>query len=116
MIVDEWEKECPLLIAQRVIFGKWKLSILWFLSEHGTMRFGELLKVFDDSALTQKMLTQHLRELESDYLVSRKVYNEVPPKVEYSLTELGLSFMPVLKQMEEWGIHYMNHEVPTNNN
>lgn len=107
MIVDEWEKECPLLIAQRVIFGKWKLSILWFLANNEVMRFGELQKAFDDEVLTQKMLTQHLRALEEDQLVSRKVYPVVPPKVEYSLTELGRAFVPIINQMENWGKRYI---------
>lgn len=71
------------------------------------MRYSELKKAFDDSSLTQKMLTQHLRELEDDKLVSRKSYNQVPPRVEYSLTEMGTDFIPVLDLMEKWGEHYI---------
>lgn len=71
------------------------------------MRYSELKKAFDDSSLTQKMLTQHLRELEDDKLVSRKSYNQVPPQVEYSLTEMGTDFIPVLDLMEKWGEHYI---------
>lgn len=107
MIVNDWEKGCPLLLTQRIILGKWKLSIIWFLAHNEVMRFSELKRAFNDSALTQKMLTQHLRELEDDNLVFRKSYNEVPPRVEYSLAEMGKKFIPVMEMMEDWGKHYM---------
>ncbi|WP_459479052.1 winged helix-turn-helix transcriptional regulator [Clostridium saccharoperbutylacetonicum] len=107
MIVNDWEKGCPLLLTQRIILGKWKLSIIWFLAHNEVMRFSELKRAFNDSALTQKMLTQHLRELEDDNLVFRKSYNEVPPRVEYSLTEMGKKFIPVMEMMEDWGKDYM---------
>jgi DNA-binding HxlR family transcriptional regulator len=107
VIVNDWEKGCPLLLTQRIILGKWKLSIIWFLAHNEVMRFSELKRAFNDSALTQKMLTQHLRELEDDNLVFRKSYNEVPPRVEYSLTEMGKKFIPVMEMMEDWGKHYM---------
>lgn len=107
MIVNEWEKGCPLLLTQRIILGKWKLSIIWFLAKNKVMRYSELKRAFDDSSLTQKMLTQHLRELEQDNLVFRKSYNEVPPRVEYSLTEVGIAFIPILDNMEEWGKYYI---------
>lgn len=107
MNVNEWEKGCPLLLTQRIMLGKWKLSIIWFLARNEVMRFTELKKAFNDSALTQKMLTQHLKELETDNLLSRKSYNVVPPKVEYSLTELGKAFIPVLDLMEKWGEYYI---------
>lgn len=108
MIVNEWEKGCPLLLTQRIILGKWKLSIIWFLAHNDKMRFSELKRAFDDSSLSQKMLTQHLRELEQDNLIVRKVYNEVPAKVEYSLSEIGQKFVPVMTMMEDWGRYYMN--------
>lgn len=107
MVVNDWEKGCPLLLTQRIILGKWKLSIIWFLAHNKVMRFSELKRAFNDSALTQKMLTQHLRELEDDNLVFRKSYNEVPPRVEYSLTEMGGKFIPVMEMMEDWGKDYM---------
>ena len=107
MIVNEWEMGCPLLLTQRIILGKWKLSIIWFLAHNKVMRFSELKRAFDDSTLTQKMLTQHLKELENDNLVKRKAYNEVPPKVEYSLTKIGEKFIPVMDMMEQWGKEYM---------
>ncbi|AJQ29139.1 winged helix-turn-helix transcriptional regulator [Pelosinus fermentans] len=106
--MKEWEKDCPILLTQRLISGKWKLSIIWFLAQNNVMRFGELKNAFDDSLLTQKMLTQHLKDLERDHLVNRQVYNEMPPKVEYSLTPTGKSFIPVLEHMEKWGQHYMH--------
>ena len=99
-------EECPLLLTQRVMAGKWKLSIIWFLAENEVMRFGELKKAFDDPVLTQKMLTQHLKELEEDGLVSRKAYDEMPKKVEYNLTEIGKSFVPIMQSMETWGESY----------
>lgn len=107
MEYNEWEKDCPLLLTQRILLGKWKLSIIWFLATYGTMRYTELQKAFDDSSLTQKMLSQHLKELQIDNLVHRKSYNVIPPKVEYSLTPLGKSFIPVLKSMENWGKYYI---------
>jgi DNA-binding HxlR family transcriptional regulator len=110
-VINEWEKGCPLLLTQRIILGKWKLSIIWFLAKNRIMRYSELKRAFDDSTLTQKMLTQHLRELEEDNLVCRKSYNEVPPRVEYSLTEIGLKFIPVVDMMEKWGEEYMEEFV-----
>lgn len=107
MEYNEWEEGCPLLLTQRILLGKWKLSIIWFLNHYGTMRYSRLKEAFEDSALTQKMLTQHLKELQKDNLVERYSYNEVPPRVEYSLTELGQSFVPVLNAMEKWGEYYM---------
>jgi DNA-binding HxlR family transcriptional regulator len=107
MKVNEWEKGCPLLLTQRIILGKWKLSIIWFLAQNKVMRFSELKRAFDDSSLTQKMLTQHLKELEKDDLVCRKSFNEVPPRVEYSLTQSGIKFIPVLDMMEKWGQDYI---------
>lgn len=105
--VFEEDEDCPLLLTQRIIFGKWKLSILWFLARQETMRFGELKKAFDDPTLTQKMLTQHLRELEADLLITRTAYNEVPLRVEYSLTEIGRQFTPIIDSMEQWALEYM---------
>jgi DNA-binding HxlR family transcriptional regulator len=95
---------CPIEATLRVIGGKWKPVILWFLGNEGTMRFSELRRAVP--LATQKMLTQHLRELEADGLVHREVYPQVPPKVEYSLTELGRSLAPALSAMSEWGQRY----------
>lgn len=95
--------KCGIDVTLAVIGGKWKTSILWHLSIE-TMRFSELQRQF--SATTRKMLTQQLRELERDGLVHREVYPQVPPKVEYSLTEKGHSVMPILNQMCEWADIY----------
>ena len=90
---------CPLESVQRVIGGKWKIAILWALRE--TKRFNELQKLF--TGITQTMLTKQLRELEKDGFVHREIYREVPPRVEYSLTQMGVSFLPIVKSMYDWG-------------
>ncbi len=102
------EEECPLLLTQKIMFGKWKMSIIWFLARYETMRFGELKKAFEDPTLTQKMLTQHLRSLENDHIIIRTVYNEVPLRVDYSLTEIGKKFIPIIDSMEDWAEEYMS--------
>lgn len=89
-----------------VIGGKWKPLILFVLKEN-TLRFSEVHKSIE--GITQKMLTQQLRELEADGLISRKIYPEVPPKVEYSMTEYGKSLLPVLRSMSEWGRTHEAH-------
>jgi DNA-binding HxlR family transcriptional regulator len=94
------ELNCPVTLTADIIGGKWKPSILFFL-EGKTRRFGELHRLIPE--MTRKMLTQHLRELERHEIVHRKVYVEVPPKVEYSLTRHGESLKPILKLMSAWG-------------
>ncbi|WP_295997196.1 helix-turn-helix domain-containing protein [Rugamonas sp.] len=91
---------CPMVAAFNAIGGKWKPIILHMLSE-GTMRFGEMKK--NIPPVSQKMLTQQLRELEADGVVLRKVYAEVPPRVEYSLTPRGRALQPVLRDLYAWG-------------
>lgn len=98
------EINCEKELTLAVIGGKWKLIILWHLGLEGTKRFSELKKLIPH--ITQKMLTNQLRELEEDQLVLRKVYAEVPPKVEYSLTSYGQSLLPVLHMMYDWGKSY----------
>jgi DNA-binding HxlR family transcriptional regulator len=95
--------QCPVTIALSVIGGKWKVIILWHLQD-GVKRFGELQRQV--KGISQKMLTQELRDLEESGLVSRKVYPVVPPKVEYSLTDTGWSLKPVLEQLSDWGKEY----------
>lgn len=92
---------CPVEITLHVIGGRWKVLILWYLKEN-LRRFGELRRLMP--GVTQKMLTHQLRELEGDGLVRRKVYAQVPPKVEYSITEHGKSLAPILNQMGKWGM------------
>ncbi|QHI71216.1 winged helix-turn-helix transcriptional regulator [Aminipila terrae] len=95
---------CTFEITIDLIGGKWKPVIIWHLGTKGTLRFNELKKLLPH--ITQKMLTQQLRELEADNLVLRKVYPQVPPKVEYSLTDLGHTLMPILSMMCSWGDDY----------
>lgn len=99
---------CPVDATLRLIGGKYKALILWHLV-NGTLRHGEIAKLVPQA--TPKMLTQQLRELENDNLLSRKVYPVVPPKVEYSLTDFGRSLKPILVAMYDWGADYMqsNH-------
>ena len=91
---------CPVETATELISGRWKVRILWKLHQR-TMRFGELRREL--SGITEKMLAQQLRELERDNLVARKMYNEMPPKVEYSLSEFGRTLSPILEMLAEWG-------------
>jgi len=100
------EYYCTVELTLNIIGGKWKPIILYHLGNGGTRRFGELKKAMPN--ITQKMLTQQLRELEHDGLVHRKVYAEVPPRVEYSLTEFGLTILPVLQSLSQWGNKYEN--------
>ncbi len=100
-ITDKRICDCPVETALNLISGKWKARILWKLHTNGIVRFGEMRKGLD--GITQKMLTQQLRELEEDGLVKRKVYAEVPPRVEYSLTDFGTTLQPVMQVIAEWG-------------
>jgi DNA-binding HxlR family transcriptional regulator len=95
---------CTIELALQVIGGKWKPIILWHLGRDGKLRFGELKRTMPN--ITQKMLTQQLRELEADGMVSRTVYAEVPPRVEYDLTDLGRTVMPVMEKLCAWGNSY----------
>jgi len=97
-------EECSVRAALSVIGGKWKPVIARYLML-GTKRFGELRKTMPD--VTQKMLTQQLRELERDGIVERKVYQQVPPKVEYSLSAYGETLRPVLHELCKWGERHM---------
>lgn len=92
-----------------LIGGKWKALILWQIKDK-TLRFSELRKTLPK--ITQKMLTQQLRELEGSGLVTRTVYTQIPPKVEYSLTKAGRSLLPILSTLCEWGLAYA-HEYET---
>jgi len=100
----EQTDRCPVEATLELIGGKYKALILWHLSE-GKLRFNELHKLV--SSATAKMLTQQLRELESQNLIHREVFPIIPPKVEYSLTELGRSLMPILAAMRDWGADYL---------
>lgn len=94
---------CPVATTVGLIGNKWKLLILRNLLA-GTQRFGELRKTIP--GISQKVLTDNLRSMEDDGLLIRKVYPEVPPRVEYSLSELGDTMRPIIKEMETWGLGY----------
>ena len=98
------DNECPVETALRVIGGKYKVVILYHLREK-SLRFSELQKLIPEA--TAKTLTKQLRELEHDFLISRKVYAVIPPKTEYSLTPLGKTLLPVLRNICEWGGEYI---------
>ncbi|WP_319470237.1 helix-turn-helix domain-containing protein [uncultured Pseudodesulfovibrio sp.] len=95
---------CNVELTLQVIGGKWKPIIIYRLAEEGVLRFSEIKRSIPN--ITQKMLTQQLREMEADGVVHRKVYPQVPPKVEYSLTEMGKSVMPVVESLCQWGKSY----------
>lgn len=95
--------DCPVEMTLQLIGDKWKVLIIRDLLD-GTKRFNELKRSV--SGITQKVLTSHLRDMEAAGLVNRKVYPEVPPKVEYTLTETGLSLKPILDSMVLWGTDY----------
>lgn len=92
---------CGIDAALDVVSGKWKGLVLWELHSHGIRRFAELRRALP--GVSEKMLTQHLREMETDGLIHRKVFAEVPPKVEYSLTEEGSSLNEALQPLGDWG-------------
>ena len=104
MSINCTKSNCPVVATLNMIGGKYKVIILWHLV-NSTRRFGELQRLIPQA--TQKMLTQQLRELEKDDLIIRTVYPVVPPKVEYSLSDLGQSIKPVLNAMCDWGTDYM---------
>lgn len=101
---EDKEAICSLTVTQNIIAGRWKIIILWHLSQR-TRRFNELQRLLP--GISKGILTRQLRELEEDGMVHREVYKEVPPKVEYSLTEQGKSFIPALDMLSEWGKKYI---------
>lgn len=97
---------CPYVTAQKLLTGKWTLLIMYHLSEK-TLRFNELQRALPD--LTQSTLTKQLRMMEENGLLIRTVYKQIPPKVEYSLSELGIHFKPVLDALQIWGDEYIDY-------
>lgn len=95
---------CDVAQTIRLIGGKWKAIIIFHLMEDEILRFSQLQR--DIPEITQRMLTLQLRELEQDGLVHRKIYQQVPPRVEYSLTPLGKSLAPIISSMKAWGYEY----------
>ena len=106
MLTREELPECPVATTVKLIGNKWKLLIIRNLIYNGTQRFTDFLKTIP--AISRKVLTDDLRALEEDGLILRKVYAEVPPRVEYSLTPLGMSLKSILDAMSAWGTEYKN--------
>ncbi|MCP1124196.1 MULTISPECIES: winged helix-turn-helix transcriptional regulator [Bacillus] len=99
--IQNKEFNCAKELTLSIISGKWKIVILYRLGINGPMRFSTIQHLFPK--ITHKVLTKQLRELEDDGVIARKVYPEIPPKVEYSLTDLGESLQPILQMMYDWG-------------
>ena len=104
MLTKEELPECPVATTVQLIGNKWKLLILRNLIYNGTQRFSDFIKTVP--GISKKVLTDNLRAMEDDGLVEREVFAEVPPRVEYSLTELGKSLRPILDSMWAWGEEY----------
>jgi len=98
------EESCPVTATMQVLGGKWKVILINAIYHTSPARFGELKRSV--VGITQSMLTQQLRELEEDGLISRKIYAEIPPRVEYTLTEFGLTLAPIMQSMAKWGEEY----------
>ncbi len=105
----KYKYDWPIDATLAVIGGKWKPLIIYALNDE-TLRFSQLLDRLQPR-ITQRMLTKQLRQLEEDGLITRKVYAQVPPKVEYSLTETGKTLMPILDQLCEWGYAHMGDRI-----
>lgn len=106
-MAEDLTEPCPTETALELIGGKWKGMILYYLCSD-TRRFNELMRLIPD--ITQRMLTKQLRDLEAHGIVHRKVYPQVPPKVEYSLTETGKTLEPVVRALETWGKDYLKNQ------
>ncbi|SEG45631.1 helix-turn-helix domain-containing protein [Paenibacillus sp. UNC499MF] len=100
-------EQCKVVVALDMIVGKWKPLVIQHLISKDTLRFNELRRLMPD--ITQRMLTLHLRELEEQDIVRRVVYPQVPPKVEYSITEYGRTLEPILHSMHVWGTAHVEH-------
>ncbi|WP_025027580.1 winged helix-turn-helix transcriptional regulator [Caldalkalibacillus mannanilyticus] len=99
--INNGDYHCAKELTLSIISGKWKVVILWHLGVEGPHRFSELQRLFPK--ISHKILTNQLRELMEDGIVRREVFPEVPPKVEYSMTELGMTLLPIVEMMYEWG-------------
>lgn len=105
-LTKEYFDSCPITIAQRVLSSKWSLVIIYILKDQ-SMRFNELHRMLD--GMSHATLTKQLKQLESFGLVHREVYNQIPPKVEYSLTDLGHQLEPTLNCLSDWAELYIKH-------
>ena len=97
--------QCPYFTSQKVLSGKWSLYILYLLTEHKRVRFNELQRMMPDG-MTHTTLSRQLRSLEESGLIIRKEYTQIPPKVEYSLSSIGLEFNSVVNALSKWGRKY----------
>lgn len=95
---------CCFELTMTVLSGKWKAIIVYHIAQADVMRFSEIRKSMD--GITERMLTKQLRELEADGIITRHIYNQIPPKVEYRLTPIGEKLVPILNCMKEWGAEY----------
>jgi DNA-binding HxlR family transcriptional regulator len=102
--MEDFNKTCPMEYAMNQIAGKWKLVILWHIYDSEVVRYGELQRLVGN--ITHKMLSNQLKELAADNLIHREVYQQVPPKVEYSLTEHGKTLIPIMDMLFDWGNQY----------
>lgn len=107
MVTKEELPACPVATTVQLIGSKWKLLIMRNLLDR-PWRFNELRK--DSEGISQKVLTDSLRSMEKDGIITRTVYPEVPPRVEYASSELGESMRPIIKDMEQWGLDYKNRD------
>ncbi len=98
-------ENCPVATTLNLLSNKWKILVIRELL-NDTRRYGELKRNIE--GISEKMLSQSLKEMENDKLITRKVYAEVPPKVEYSLSEIGITLKPIIDSMKLWGIEYQN--------
>lgn len=106
LVCNEENGTCPIEYTLNVIGGKWKLLILYYLMTDKVKRYGELKRSI--AGITHKMLSTQLKELESDGIILRNEYHQIPPKVEYSLTQNGVTLLPILGMMYDWGKVNMN--------
>ncbi len=101
----------PFSYTMSVLNGKWKMHILFWLWKRQPLRYGELKKLL--GSVTHKMLSSHLKELEQDGLIVRREFHQVPPKVEYTLSEKGCTLMPILHLLCQWGEEHFEEEPPS---
>lgn len=104
--INKCSETCPMEFAMTQISGKWKLVILWHIYDKRIIRYGELKRSV--SNITDKMLSNQLKELVSDNIIHKEVYQEIPPKVEYSLTEYGKSLIPIMEMLFKWGQEHLD--------
>lgn len=100
--------QCQFVVTMDSIVGKWKPSIIYHLLQGKPLRFNELRRLLPD--ITQRMLTLHLRQLEEEEILKRVVYPQIPPKVEYSITEYGLTLAPIMEALHQWGVKHIERK------